>query len=135
MLNSTLHNVVTLAAEAETTALFYNAKTVIELCRGLYALGHNQPLTLIKTDNSMAFRFITNFVNKKEAKVGICIFTGSKKNTMKSFQFTGNQVRIIIQIFSLNITHQNVIKKSTYTKRTQRIQYHVEQRKEGNFGN
>ena len=61
-----LRNVVTSAAEAETAALFYNAKTIIELRRILHALGHVQPPTPIKTDNSTAFGFITNFVHKKK---------------------------------------------------------------------
>ena len=63
-----MRNVVTSAAEAETAALFYNAKTIIELRRILHALGHVQPPTPIKTDNSTALGFITNFVHQKRSK-------------------------------------------------------------------
>ena len=57
----TIKHVVTSAAEAETSALFHNAKTIIPNRKILIQLGHDQPTTPMKVDNSTA----VGFVNKK----------------------------------------------------------------------
>ena len=54
----TLRHVVASAAEAETAGIFHNAQIAIPLCHILISLGHPQPPTLIKTDNSTAHGFI-----------------------------------------------------------------------------
>ena len=59
---------VTSAAEAEISALFHNAKTAIPLRRILIALGHPQPLTPIKVDNSTATSFVHNNITQKRSK-------------------------------------------------------------------
>ena len=75
MLNSAIHvkckalrHAVSSAAEAETAALFHNAKTAIEIRRTLEALNHPQPPTPMKTDNSTALGFVRNLVNQKRSK-------------------------------------------------------------------
>ena len=64
----TLKHVVTSAAEAETSALFHNAKTAIPIRRILIALGHPQPPTPIKVDNSTANAFVHNNITQKRSK-------------------------------------------------------------------
>ena len=53
-----LRYVVTSAVEAETAALFHNAKTAIDICCTLKALDHLQSPTSIKTDNSTVLGFV-----------------------------------------------------------------------------
>ena len=52
-----LRHVVSSSAEAETAGLFFNAQTAITIRRMLQALGHPQPPTPIRTDNSTASSF------------------------------------------------------------------------------
>ena len=56
----TLDHVVASAAKAEAGGLFYNGQAIIPICLALIELGHPQPPTLLKTNNSMA----TGFVHK-----------------------------------------------------------------------
>ena len=53
-----LRHVVTSAAEAETTALFYNTQMALELVHILCALGQPQRPIPIKTDNATAASFV-----------------------------------------------------------------------------
>jgi len=53
----TIDHVVASAAEAETAGLFHNTQHTIPIRRNLIALGHPQPPTPIKTDNSTAHGF------------------------------------------------------------------------------
>ena len=53
----TLRHVVTSAAEAEVSALFHNAQNAIPIRNLLIALGHPQPPTPIKTNNTTANGF------------------------------------------------------------------------------
>ena len=64
----TIKHVVTSAAEAETSALFHNAKTAIPIQRILIFLGHPQPPTPIKVDNSTANNFVHNNITQKRSK-------------------------------------------------------------------
>ena len=54
----TVNNFVSTAAEAKTTARFYNCTTAIAICNALIGLGHTQNKTSIKTDNSTASSFV-----------------------------------------------------------------------------
>ena len=64
----TLKHVVTSAAEAETSALFHNARTSIPIRRLLITLGHPQPPTPIKIDNSTTLAFVHNNITQKRSK-------------------------------------------------------------------
>ena len=64
----TINHVVASAAEAETAALFHNAQMCIPIRRILEALGHHQPPTPIKTDNSTAHGFTYDNINQKRSK-------------------------------------------------------------------
>ena len=64
----TLRHVVASAAEAETAGVFHNAQTAVPLRIILQALGHPQPPTPIKTDNSTTNGFIHNNIHLKKSK-------------------------------------------------------------------
>ena len=64
----TLHHVVASAAEAETAALFFNAQEAIPIRYLLEQLGHKQPPTPIKTDNTTALSFIHKNIRQKQSK-------------------------------------------------------------------
>ena len=62
-------HVITSLAEGETAGVFHNTQTTIPIRHVLDLIGHNQLLTLIKTDNSTASSFINNNIRKKIIKV------------------------------------------------------------------
>ena len=64
----TLRHVVASAAEAETGGLFHNTREAIPIRRTLIALGHAQPATPIKTDNSTALSFVKANIKQKRSK-------------------------------------------------------------------
>ena len=67
-LSRLLKYVVASAAEAETCGLFQNAQLVVFIRRCLIALGHPQPPTPIKTDNSTSAAFVNNKMRQKRSK-------------------------------------------------------------------
>ena len=64
----TLRHVVASAAEAETAALFFNAQEAIPIRYLLEKLGHLQPATPIKTNNTTALSFILKNIRQKRSK-------------------------------------------------------------------
>ena len=64
----TIRHVVASAAEAETAGLFYNARESIPIRQTLIAMGHPQPPTPIKTDNTTAYNFVTSNLKQKKSK-------------------------------------------------------------------
>ena len=60
--------VMSSAAEAELGALFINAKTAVSIRHTLKELGHPQPRTPIRTDNSTAHALLTNKILPKALK-------------------------------------------------------------------
>jgi hypothetical protein len=63
-----IKNVMSSAAEAETGALFMNAQEAIPIRRCLQELGHEQPATRIRTDNSTACGFANETIKQKKSK-------------------------------------------------------------------
>ena len=63
-----LKHVVASAAEAEMAGVFHNAQIAIPIRRILEGLGHPQPATRIKTDNSTATGFVHNNIISKKSK-------------------------------------------------------------------
>ena len=62
-------SVVASAAEAETGGLFYNSQdNTIIIRHSLEALGHPQPKTPIKTDNSTTIGFIYDYIRQRKSK-------------------------------------------------------------------
>ena len=64
----TLRHVVASSAEAETGALFQNAQNSIAIRQALHSLGHPQPATPLKTDNSTAFGYVHNNIKQRKSK-------------------------------------------------------------------
>ena len=64
----TLKHVVASAAEAETGGLFVNGQIILQLRQTLKALGHPQPPTPLKTDNSTAYKFVHDEMKQKMSK-------------------------------------------------------------------
>ena len=63
-----LKHVVASAAEAETGGVFHNCQYGIHVRRMLQILGHPQPPTLVKTDNSTAESFVNKDIKQKRSK-------------------------------------------------------------------
>ena len=63
-----LRRVVSSAAEAETAGIFVNCQTAIDMRNMMIALGHPQPATPVKTDNSTATAFVNDTFKKKKSK-------------------------------------------------------------------
>ena len=66
-----LRRVVSSAAEAETAAIFHNSQNAVDMRNLLTALGHKQPATPVKTDNSTATSFVNDTIKRKEVRPGI----------------------------------------------------------------
>jgi hypothetical protein len=64
----TLRHVVASSAEAETAGLFHNAQIAVPIRYMLNQLGHPQPATPLKTDNSTANSFVHNNLTQKRSK-------------------------------------------------------------------
>ena len=64
----TIKNVVSSAAEAETTGVFNNAKLIVSIRNILNELGHSQPVTVIHTDNSTTAGFANKNMQLKKSK-------------------------------------------------------------------
>ena len=64
----TLRRVVTSAAEAETSGVFHNAQTSILIRHILQEMGHPQPPTPLKTDNTTTHSYTYNNIQQKKSK-------------------------------------------------------------------
>ena len=63
-----IKNVMASAAEAEVAALFLTAQEMVPLRQCLIDLGHPQPATPLKTDNSTAKGIVTGTIKQKRSK-------------------------------------------------------------------
>jgi hypothetical protein len=65
---SVIKNVFDSAAESEVGAFFQNAQSGAPLRVTLAELGHTQPTTPIRTDNSTEFGILSETINQKRSK-------------------------------------------------------------------
>jgi hypothetical protein len=65
---SVIKNVVASSAESEVGACFHNAQSGAPLRATLTELGHTQPPTPLRTDNSTAFSILNKAIKKKRSK-------------------------------------------------------------------
>jgi hypothetical protein len=63
-----IKNVVALTAESEVGACFKNAQSGAPLIFTLTELGHKQPATPLRTDNSTAFGILNDTIKQKRSK-------------------------------------------------------------------
>ena len=83
-----LRHVVASAAEAETGALFHNAREAIPIRQTLIAMGHPQPPTPLKTDNTTALSFIKSNIRQKKSKSWDMRYNWLRDRTLQQqFQF------------------------------------------------
>ena len=68
VLAKVIKNVMASAAEAEVGALYTNAQEILPMRQCLEELGHKQPATPLKTDNSTAQGIINNTMKQKRSK-------------------------------------------------------------------
>ena len=80
----TLRHVVASAAEAEVGGLFHNAQMAIPIRNMLEQLGHPQPPTPIKTDNSTADSFVHDNIHLKRSKSWDMRFYWLRDRTLQS---------------------------------------------------
>jgi hypothetical protein len=79
IVSKVLKHVMPSAAEAEIGAVFINAKEGAVLRTTLEELGHKQPPTPMKTDNTTATGYINGTIKQKRTKaMDICTFIGSR---------------------------------------------------------
>ena len=64
----TIRGVMRSAAEAECAGVFHNSQEAIILRNILEALGHPQPPTRVKTDNTTALSFVKNNIRQRRSK-------------------------------------------------------------------
>ena len=64
-----LRHVVASAAKAETAGMFFNSQEIIYLRCLLNALGHPQPPTILKTDNSTTASFVNKNMRMKKIQI------------------------------------------------------------------
>jgi hypothetical protein len=69
---SVIKNVVASAAESEVGVCFHNAQSGAPLRVTLTELGHTQPPTPLRTDNSTAFGILNETIKQKNQKRWIC---------------------------------------------------------------
>ena len=68
ILAKVIKHVMASAAETKVLLLFMNAQELVPLRLCLEELGHKQPATPIKTDNSMATGIINKTIKQKRSK-------------------------------------------------------------------
>jgi len=83
VLAKVIKNVMASAAEAELGALYTNAQEVLPMRQCLEELGHKQPATPIKTDNSTAQGIVTNTIKQKRSKAMDMQFYWLRDRTMQ----------------------------------------------------
>ena len=64
----TIKNVMSSAAEAESIGVYHNSKVAVPIRTALQELGHPQPPTIIRTDNSTAHGILTSTIRQKRSK-------------------------------------------------------------------
>ena len=63
-----MRNVIASASEAECGTLFNNTKEAVSLRTTLHKMGHPQPPTPIKVDNSIAVGFVNKQIKQQKSK-------------------------------------------------------------------
>eukprot|EP00957_Ditylum_brightwellii_P092234 7021488-Ditylum_brightwellii.AAC.1 len=70
-----MRTVMASAAEAELGTLFENAKDAVALRTMLQELGHQQPVTPIQVDNSVAHGIVNSNIQQQKSKaIDMCFY-------------------------------------------------------------
>ena len=109
----TLRPVVASYAEAETGALFHNAQNIVAFRQALECLGHKQPPTPLKTDNSTAYGYVNKNIKIKKSKSWDMQYHWLRDRELRQFlKYSGKTAQIMMMTIILNIFHRNIIKIS-----------------------
>jgi hypothetical protein len=108
---SVIRNVVASSAESEVGACFQNAQTAAPLRVILVELGHKQPETPLRKENSTASGILNETIKQKGQNPWILNITGYKTESAKSnLTFIGAPVRKTLEITIPNTIQRNIIK-------------------------
>jgi hypothetical protein len=109
---SVIKNVVASTAESEVGACFHNAQSGAPLRVTLTELGHNQPPTPLRTDNSTAFGVLNETIKNKRSKaMDMRYHWLTYRVPKKQFEiFIGDQDVKISAIITQNIIQRNITK-------------------------
>jgi hypothetical protein len=108
---SVIKNVVASAAESEVALYFHNAQSGAPLRVTLTELGHRQPPTPLRTDNSTAFGILNETINRNDQKQLTCDTISSLTESAKNnLTFIGDQDVKISVIITQNIIQLNITK-------------------------
>ena len=99
-----LRNVVSSAVEAETKGLCHAAQSSMTIRTFLLNLGHPQPSTLLKTDDSTAIVLYIKTYNKRNRNHGTCSSTGSGTLVQHLLRIWENQPCRLLHKALTNIT-------------------------------
>ena len=95
---------MTSAAEAETQTVYHNGKIVIPIRKTLQEMGHPQPPTPIKTDNSTACGILNSSMRQKRSKAfDMKIYFMKDRIKQKKSDYIGTKVQITWLTTSSNI--------------------------------
>lgn len=109
----TLRHVVASSAEAETGALFHNAQNIIAFRQALECLGHKQPPTPLKTDNSTACGYVNKNIKIKKSKSWDMRYHWLRDRELRNFlKFSGIKALKMMRTITPNIFLRNIIKIS-----------------------
>jgi hypothetical protein len=108
---SVIKNVVASAAESEVRACFQNAQSGAPLRVTLTELGHIQPTTPLRTDNSTAFDILNETIKQKRSKaMDMRYHWLTDRVRKKNLMFIGDQGVKILETITQNIIQHNITK-------------------------
>ena len=85
VLAKVIKNVMASAAEAELGALYTNTQEALTMRQCLEELGHNQPATPLKTDNSTAQWIVNNTIKQKRSNAMDMSFYWLRDRTVQKY--------------------------------------------------
>jgi hypothetical protein len=106
---SVIKNVVASTAESEVGACFHNAQSGAPLRATLTEMGHTQPPTPLRTDNSTASRISNETIKQKRSKaMDMRYHWITDRVRKKKITFIGDQDVKISEIITQNIIQRNI---------------------------
>jgi hypothetical protein len=108
---SVIKNVVPSAAESEVGACFQNAKTAAPLHITLLELGHKQPVTPMRTDNSTDYGILNETIKQKRSKsMDMKYYWLQDRGRQKQFDVYWRPSKYNLEITIPNTIQRNIIK-------------------------
>jgi hypothetical protein len=105
-----IKNVVASAAESEVGACFHNAQSGARIRATLTELGHTQPPTPLRTDNSTAFGIVNETIKHKRSKAMDMRYHWLTDKVQNNSTLIGAQDVNISEIITQSIIQRNITK-------------------------